>query len=753
MMSHKQRCESTGGADEPTVPGTPQPRTDVEVRNTAVVTVGTGVVQAGTITGGVHYHQLPAVPVGPVPQQLRPAPHGFIGRVDHLADLGRLVPTILDTPSDEGHGAAMVVISAISGAGGIGKTWLALTWAHRNLYRFPGGQLFADLHGFSPAGRPAQPTDVLGGFLEALGVNRDRHPTDPDRRAELYRTLMADKRMLVVLDNAATADQVTPLLPGGRHCTVLITSRNQLPGLVARHGARPIHLDVLADAEAHALLATALGPERTANDAPAIAELIKLCNGFPLALGVIAARAATNPQLPLGDIVADLRARGLDALESEDPTASLPSVLSWSLRHLTIAQREVFALLGAAPGPDIGLPAAAALTDLPERETYAVLQALADASLIDRTPGGRYAMHDLVSAYATSVAADLSDAAREAALRRVLDFYTHTTHTAHQLIDPRDDPIQLDPLAPNVHSHPLFDAPVALAWCDREHACLLAAQHTATTLAWHPTVWHIAWALDAFHYRRGHLHDRLAVWQAAADAATHLPDPTSRALAYRFLGVAHAELGQHQDAVQHLHQALTLAEHNHDPLQQARAHHKLGWVWGHRGDDRQALEHARRALNLYRVLDKPVWEAQALNAVGWYAARLGDYDTAREHCHASLGQHRRHHNPEGEAATLDSLGYIEHHSGRHAEAIDHYRQALTLRRDHGNTYEAAGTLDRLGHPHAALSQHEQARTVWQEALKLYQAQDRHNDAARVRRHLEAVDHDSDQPSQDTEPTT
>jgi DNA-binding SARP family transcriptional activator/tetratricopeptide (TPR) repeat protein len=673
------------------------------------------------------------------PRQLPAAPATFVGRRDELDLLGALStvpPRGLSGSTPESATGGVLLISAIRGAGGIGKTWLALHWAHSYLDRFPDGQLFVDLRGFSPTGPPAHPVDVLGGFLDALGVESDRQPTGPDRRAALYRSLVADKRMLVVLDNAASTDQVTPLLPGGHDCTVLITSRNHLRGLVARHGARHVHLDMLTDTEARTLLATAIGANRVDADAGAAVELIELCGGFPLALGLVAARAAADPHLPLSDIVAELRTHGLAGLDSEDVTASLPAVLSWSLRHLTDRQRHAFALLGIAPGPDIGLPAAVHLTGLPERETQAVLAALTEASLIDRTPGGRYGMHDLVRAYATTVADDLPVDVRETALRRVLDFYTQTAHAADRLLYPQRDPVRL---APGVEPHPLPDATAALAWFDTEHACLLAAQRTAITHDWHSTVWDLAWALDTFHFRDGHRHDRLMVWEAAVEAAGQLPDPTARTNAHRTLGRAHADLGCHEDAIAHLHQALTLAEHHHDGTQQAHTHHALARAWELRGDDRQALHHTRCAVDLHRSLDQPVWEADALNGVGWYAARLGDYDTARVHCQAALTLHRQHDNHDGAANTLDSLGYIDYESGEHRQAIDHYHDALTLYRDHGNTYQVADTLDRLGHPHLAVDQHEQARAVWREALRLYQEQGRNDDAARVQRQLDDLE--------------
>jgi len=650
---------------------------------------------------------LAGTPAGPAaPFQLPAAPGLFTGRGTELAAL------------DHALSCAGEVV-AIGGTGGIGKTWLALTWAHRERHRFPDGQLFVDLRGFSP-GTPKEPADVLADFLAALGVDRDHLPRDVDARAALYRGRTTGKRMLVVLDNAATADQVVPLLPA---CAVVITSRHRLPALLTRHGARPVHVDVLTDAEARTLLDTALGGGHA--EGP-VAELIALCGGFPLALGVIAARVRVHPDL-LDDVVADLRDLGLDALDF-DADAGLPAVLSWSLRHLTDRQRTAFALLGVAPGPDVDLAAATNLLGLSDRDTRAVLHALADASLITPLPGGRYAMHDLVRAFAADH--PLPPSTRQGALERVVDFYLHTTHTADHLVDPNAPPAKIDPPVPVAHPLPLADYPAALAWLDNHRPHLLAAQRTAAAQHRPQVVWHLAWSLTTFHWRRGHRHDNLAMWQAAADA--HLPDLD--ALAHRFLGYAHAELGGHEQAVEHLHHALALAEH--DPVQRAAVHHALARVWGRRGDDRRAVEHAREALALFRDLDHPVQEADALNGVGWHAARLGEHDTARVHCEAALDIYRRHHETDGEASALDSLGYIAHRTGRHRDAVRHYEQALALYRALGNTTHTANTLDRLGHPHAALGNYDRARTAWREALDLYRCQGRTAEADRVLRQLE-----------------
>ncbi|ONI80882.1 transcriptional regulator, SARP family protein [Saccharothrix sp. ALI-22-I] len=678
----------------------------------------------------------PAPPGAVAPRQLPAAPAPFVGRHDELDRLNTALTTAGET-------AATMLITAIGGAGGIGKTWLALHWAHDRLDRFPDGQLFVDLRGFSPEGEPMDPAVAVRGFLDALGVDPGRLPVEPHAQAALFRSLVADKRMLIVLDNAADTTQITPLLPGSRTCTVVVTSRNRLPGLITGHSAQHLSLDVLTDSEARALLADRLGSGRVDAEPDAVAELIRMCGGFPLALSIIAAHAHTRPHLLLAAVAAELLDLGVDALDDEDPTASLPAVLSWSHQALTPELRQVFALLGIAPGPDIGLPAAASLTALPLLHARKALHTLEDASLLDRGAHGRYTMHDLIRGYATTAAQhDLAEHVREPALRRVVDFYVHTSYAADRLLNPHSTFPPPDPPTPDTRPHPLVDVSAALAWLDTEHANLLAAQHLAATHRWHHLVWPLAWALTTFHVRRGHRHDDVTVWQAAVDAAAHLSAPAVRIRAHRGLGIAYSRLERHDEATGHLHQALALAQDHRDTTEQAHTHHDLALAWTRHGDDQRALEHAQRALALFRELDRPVFEAITLNSVGWLNARLGDYDTARVQCRAALTLHRRHRDPEGEAATLDSLGYIDHLTGHHHQAVEHYRQALILRRDHGNTDQATDTLDHLGHPYTALGEHEQARAVWQEALELYRQQGRDADAERVRRQLDALDGDT-----------
>ncbi|MEU4444683.1 tetratricopeptide repeat protein [Actinosynnema sp. NPDC050801] len=671
-----------------------------------------------------------STPAGPPIRQLPAAPAPFVGRREELDRL--------DAALDAAGQAATVLISAIGGAGGIGKTWLALHWAHRNADRFPDGQLFVDLRGFSPDSEPMEPSVAVRGFLDALGVAPDRVPVDPHAQAALFRSLVAGKRVLLVLDNAADTTQLTPLLPGAPTCAVLVTSRNRLTGLITGRGAHHLPLGVLSDAEARALLVDRLGAERVEGESVAVYDLVRLCGGYALALSIVAAHA--RPRRSLATVAAELRELGLDALEDDDPAAGLPTVLSWSLQRLTPEQRTVFALLGVAPGPHIGLPAAASLAALPLARARRALHALEDASLVDLHADGHYTMHDLVRGYATAVADDLAEPVRRAALERVVDFYLHTAHAAARLLTPHRHPVELDPPAAGTRPHPLADDSAASAWLDAEHRQVSAAQRTAAAHQRHQVVWQLAWALTNFNARRGLRHDDLALWRVALDAATHLDAPTTLAHVHRSLGIAYAEVARHEEAAEHLHRALALAERHQDVDEQAHIHHMLASAWERRGDDRRALEHARRALDLYRTLAGPVREAHALNQVGWYAARLGDYDTARAHCETALALTRRHDYAEGQAHTLDSLGYIDHRTGHHGRAVAHYRQALALFRTLGDTYYSTDTLAALGHVHAALDQHDRARAVWTEALAQYRAQERDTDAERVRRELDALDH-------------
>ncbi|MEV7046458.1 BTAD domain-containing putative transcriptional regulator [Amycolatopsis sp. NPDC051061] len=659
-----------------------------------------------------------------VPRELRAAPKSFVGRRDEV----RRLDAVLDAARSSGT----PMVSVITGGGGLGKTWLALRWAHRRLDRFPDGQLFVDLRGFTSDDRPMEPATALRGFLTALGVEAGAVPSDPHARSALFRSLTAGKRILVVLDNAAGTDQVVPLLPGSESCAVVVTSRNRLPGLVTAHDAHRVPLDVLSAGEARGLLAARLGSARVEAEQPAVDELIGLCGGLPLALSVVAGRSGT----PLPAVVSELRESRLDGLADDDPSASLPAVLSWSYRALTEEQATAFGLLAGAPGPDTALLTAANLTGLPPARTRAVLRSLEQASLLEHS-GGRYRMHDLIRAHAADTARHLADDVRDAALRRALGFFAHTAHAAGLLLDAHRGTVELAPPTPGTHVHALPDAPAAMVWFEAERATLLAAQEAAARRGDHHTVWWLALSSDTFHQRRGHRHDRLAAWRAAADAAARLPHPTPRPVALRHLGRACVSLARHEEAIGHLQRAIALAEELGHPYEQGHAHQTLALALEGR-DLHAALDHAARALRLFRDLGLPSCRTHGHNAVGRYTAGLGDHDGARGHFDAALALHRELRNPAGEANSLDRLGFVEQSAGRHDLALRHYGQALTLRRNLGHAYESATTLDHLGPPNVALGRRDEALAVWREAQRLYRDQGREEDAERVQRQLDRL---------------
>jgi DNA-binding SARP family transcriptional activator/tetratricopeptide (TPR) repeat protein len=666
----------------------------------------------------------------PGPAQLPAAPDWFTGRADELASLDKALTGFAS--------GGTVVISAIGGAGGIGKTWLALHWAHQHLDRFPDGQLFVNLRGFDPSGRPMAPAMAVRGFLDALGVPPAAVPVEPAAQVGLYRSLLARRRMLIVLDNARDTDQVVDLLPGTSSCTAIVTSRDRLTGLVTRHSARPLALGVLDGAQARELLARRLGEQRLAAEPDAVAALVTGCAGLPLGLAIVAARALMPPEPPLSELAAALRdvATRLDAMGDDDQQANLRAVLSWSCAALTAQQARAFGWLGLAPGPDIGLGAAAALTDLAVTEVAAVLHALERQSLLSQPTPGRWRMHDLVRLYAAERAG--REGAADA-LRRLVDFYLRTAHAAAGLLDPHRVPVTVDVQAPGVAPQPLADEPAALAWLDAEHPCLLATQRLAADHGWHVAVWQLAWALDPLHGRRGHVQDNVAVWLAGLAAARHVDDRPTQLLAHRRLGNALGRAGRPAAAIGHLDEALTLAEEAGDLPGRAHTHVALAQPWEQQGDDRRALEHASQAVRLYQELGSPAREAMALNLTGWYLTRLGEHEQAEARLHAALALSREHGYRDGEADTLDSLGYLAHHAGRHGEALRHYQQAVDLYREVGNSYGEASTLDRLGVTHHALDAADRAREAWQQALELYRAQRRAADEQRVLERLSGTE--------------
>ncbi len=644
------------------------------------------------------------------PAQLPSAVPAFAGRRAEIAALDEL-PT-----------APGIVI--LSGTAGVGKTALALHWAHQARDRFSDGQLFVDLQGFPPAGLPMAPTTALRHFLDALGVAAQRIPAAPQAQGSLYRSLLSDRRMLVVLDNANDAEQVRPLLPGPGASVALVTSRSQLTGLVAAEGAHLLPVEPLPADHAHELLARRIPAHRLATEGEAVESIIRGCAGLPLALVIIAARAATNPHCTLASVAEDLGDSGttLDALAGADPRTDIRTVFGRSYQALDPEPRRLFRLLGLHPGPDITIPAAASLAGLSPPQVRALIGTLCEAHLVREHAPGRYSSHDLVRAYAAELAASPADSEqdRAEALRRALDHYAHSACAAARRLYPQRDPIDLLPSRPGVVPEQYATDPAAAAWFVAEHQVLLCTVQLANRIGAHAHTGQLAWALTDYFETHGYRHDWIATEQLALDSAERRGDLRSRAFACRGLARAQTQLGRYDNAQQHLKQALDLLGELHDGVGQAYVHNSLAILTGRQGQDRDALGYAEHSLRLFEAHEHLAGQARAHNTVGWFHAQLGEYDHAIDHCERALALHEKLGNRHGAAATLDSIGYARQRQGDVPRAIECFERALELVIDAQTDRLASATmLTHLGDAHEAAGNLAASRAALRQALDIY----------------------------------
>ncbi len=652
----------------------------------------------------------------PVPAQLPHRIPDFTGRDAELDRLNALAG------QGSGEPESAVVITVITGTAGVGKSALALYWAHQVRDLFPDGQLYVNLRGFGPAGSAMEPAEAIHGFLDAFAVPSDRIPLDLAERAALYRSILADLRVLVVLDNARDVDQVRPLLPGSPGSVVVVTSRNQLMSLVAADGARPVALDLFPAAEARRLLIRRLGPDRVAGEPASVDEIIKACAGLPLALAVAAAHAAASSRLPLSALADALRkVHGrLDALDGGDQYTDVRAVFSWSYQALSEPAARLFRLLGLHEGPDIATSAAASLAGVPLAQARRQLADLVRAHLLTEWAPGRFALHDLLRAYASELAATYDTAAdRRLAVQRILDYYLHTAYSAELLLRPRrDDPITLAPPQPLVTPETLADYRTALAWLATERQVLLAALRQAVSYGFDVHAWQLAWAVTSYFDRHGHWYDAAASHRAALEAAQRLGDLHAEAIIHCCLAAAYCRLDGHAAANRHLQQALELYETLGDYAGKAHAHRTLTWLLDRQGRYREGLEHAEQAVELFRIAGRPTGQARSLNAVGWFHLQLGDPERGLRDCQRALDMQREIGDRFGQADTLDSIARARTFLGDYDEAIADYQQALQMCQEFGDSYYEAGTLDSLGDTYLAADDPESAAKAWRDGVAI-----------------------------------
>ncbi|MGW6015589.1 AfsR/SARP family transcriptional regulator [Streptomyces sp. NPDC055210] len=668
-------------------------------------------------------------------------PHGlpaFVGRAAELAEVDRLTS------------GSTVVISAIAGMAGVGKTTFAVHWARQIAHRFPDGQLYLNLRGFAPDASPILPEHALRTLLESLGADPRSLPQDVDALAALYRTRLSGKHVLVLLDNARDAAQVRPLLPGAPGCLVIVTSRNRLAGLIATDGAHPLNLDVLTVSEARELLIRRLGQQRVTAEPDAVEEIISRCARLPLALAVTAARAATRSAIPLSAISAELRdsAHGLDAFYEGDSAADIRAVFSWSYHALTPGAARLFRLLALCPGPDITLPAAASLAADTLPRARRLLSELVQVHLIDETIPGRYTSHDLLRTYASELS-DIHDPPEQtrSARQRIFDHYLHTATKALALTAPARILLSIAPAAAGVCVEESIDnSSRATAWFTAEQAVLLAAVEQASGLQYDVHCWQLAWAVANHLYLRG-LRDRHeAVHRTAMASALRLGDPSAQGHVHRRLALAVGDSGRIDEARTHAERAVELFEAADDTRACAEGYRTLAWVAERQGRTEAALSASQRALAIHRTHDAAGADdsrrrratAAALNSVGWCHTLMGQHQQALDCCRQALTLCQELGYESGTAETWDSIGYALHHLHEYEQAVTAYRNALDINRRQGFPWLIAGTLTRLGDTYLSSGRHEAARRAWAEGLYIMQGLD-HADPEPLRVKLRRLD--------------
>jgi tetratricopeptide (TPR) repeat protein/transcriptional regulator with XRE-family HTH domain len=649
---------------------------------------------------------------GTWPRQLPAAPRNFVGRTAELRLLGSLLGTIA--------GEASPVVALISGTAGVGKTSLALHWAHQASDRFPDGQLYVNLRGFGPTGLPVTPVGAIRDFLSAFQVSAERIPASPDAQEALYRSVLAGKRVLIVADNARDADQVRPLLPAGPGCLVLATSRDQLTSLVAGQGAFPIGLDVLPGAEAGELLSRRLGFERVAGDPAAMARLTGLCARLPLALAVVAARAVARPGQALSTLADELQDEQtrLDGLDGGDATANVRSVLSWSYASLSAPAASMFRLLGVHPGPDISAPAATSLAGVDRGAAYAALTELIRANLVTEDRPGRFGFHDLLRSYAAEQARSLDSAStRRDAIYRVLDHYLQTARAATRMLTPRTA-MTASPPQPGVRPEDITTYDDALAWYEAERQVLHAAVQTAVSAGFDEHAWQLPATMATFLHLRGYWLENVELQQTGLAVALRLGEPRTQARMHHGVGHAQALLGSLEEASFHYAQALDLYRQDGNRTAQAHVHVSLGGLLDKLGRYRESLAQCEHALIIYTELGDRVGQARTLNNLGWCHAQLADYRQSLLDVRQAIDLHQQVGDQGGEATAWDSLGYAHHHLGEHDEALACYEQALQMFRDQGDRFNQADILTHLGDAHAAAGHPDDAQEAWGKALEI-----------------------------------
>ena len=675
-------------------------------------------VQAGSVSGGIHFHDHGGqAQDSPTPQQLPGAVRSFVNRTEELR---RLDVVLADGDVERRR---VVAVCVITGTAGVGKTSLALRWSHQVQDRFPDGQLYVNLRGYDP-GRPLTPLEALHRFLSALGVAAAAAPADTEAAAALYRSLLADRRMLIVLDNAATAAQVRPLLPGDSRCLAVVTSRGRLSGLAIREGAHRLTLGTLPEPEAVALLRAVTGGFRAEDDPDKLVELARLCARLPLALRIAAERAASHPYMRLDDLIADLcDESGLwEALSSgdEEESEAVRSVFAWSYRALPPDAARLFRLLGLHPGSEFSIGAVSALAGTSIRRTRQLLDVLFGAHLLEQTAPDRYEFHDLLRAYATDQAQTDEDATgRRAALQRVLDWYLHTADAAQSRLKPAENHVALDPPAEGVIPLTFSDYDRAADWSEREHPNFLPAVRAAEKAGLDRHAWQLAavlWNAKALSIA---ITDWLAMGQIGLSAARRVGERAAEAGLLESLGFGQTKINQLAESTDYHQAALAIRQELGDREGEATSLNALGLVHLRRRQLDDAEARFEQALALFGELGSTHWATVSLanRALARYEA--GRLTGAAEDILQALTAHRANGDRRSTGNSLWILSAIHLESGEPREALQTATDAVDIALDLRNHTAEGLWLLALGNAQLSLGAEADALTSFHRSATLH----------------------------------
>lgn len=656
-----------------------------------------------------------------VPRQLPPAMRDFTGRATDLAALDTLLPTGPQDTAPSNHPGA-VVISAIGGSAGIGKSTLAVYWAHRVREQFPGGTLYANLRGYGP-GEPATAGEILEQFLRAVGVAPGRLPRTVEEQSSAYRSLLDRQQILIVLDNANSAEQVRPLLPASAGCFVVVTSRSSLSGLVVSHGAARINLDLLPLDEAVEMLARIVGSARARQEPDALVAIAQACARLPLALRIAGQRAASHTHLALADVQAELADEHsrLEALSTSDDEAStVRAVFTWSYNVLDSERALVFRRLGLHPGTEVSVHAAAALANIPLHRARRALEALAEVHLVEPVAVDRYRAHDLLRVYAMErAAAEETSEQRRAASRRLLEFYAHTVDSVDRRVILRRRHKDIAPRPPRRALVFTTDRQ-AFEWFLAERANIVAAAQHAAAIHLHVLAWQIAAAVTGLFDRDGNRSDWIRTLRIGLDSARALSDRRREALMLQYLGYVLAQTRGFDEAINSQNQALRIYSTIADPGELAGILDDLGLTYHGAGHLENALDCYTQALSLSRQLPDSWYEAIVLNHLGDLYADLSRFEEAIEHHRRALDTFRAARDLSREGWSLRLLGDAYREHNKLEESITAYRQALIALDERGYTPELARCLAGLAESLHRTGRITEAQHSWREALTRFE---------------------------------